>query len=139
MKQFEVFPRRKNMCMTGHSTKRLVERGGAEQSTNCSGAARLGSRKADSVASFNSSRSAIHRATTQRRKSETFRRVYEQRLRVLRSGVSQDFPYPGKTASRGEMAKRDADVLQQQYESVRRTVLAGIKRHISNSLIYPRR
>jgi len=42
-------------------------------------------------------------------------------------GVSQDFPYPGKLRLRGEMAKRDADVLQQQYESVRRTVLAGIK------------
>jgi cobalt-zinc-cadmium efflux system outer membrane protein len=42
-------------------------------------------------------------------------------------GVSQDFPYPGKLRLRGEMAKRDADVAQQQYESVRRTVLAGIK------------
>src|ERR1700724_4034851 len=42
-------------------------------------------------------------------------------------GVSQDFPYPGKLALKGEMAKRDADVVQQQYESVRRTVLAGIK------------
>ena len=42
-------------------------------------------------------------------------------------GVSQDFPYPGKLRLRGEMAKRDADVVQQQYESVRRTVLAGIK------------
>ncbi len=42
-------------------------------------------------------------------------------------GVSQDFPYPGKLRLRGEMAKRDADVVQQQYESVRRFVLAGIK------------
>ena len=42
-------------------------------------------------------------------------------------GVSQDFPYPGKLGLRGEMAKRDADVVQQQYESVRRSVLAGIK------------
>src|SRR5712675_23938 len=42
-------------------------------------------------------------------------------------GVSQDFPYPGKLRLKGEMAKRDADVLQQQYESVRRTVLVGIK------------
>ena len=42
-------------------------------------------------------------------------------------GVSQDFPYPGKLRLKGEMAKRDADVLQQQYESVRRTVLAEIK------------
>jgi outer membrane protein TolC len=42
-------------------------------------------------------------------------------------GVSQDFPYPGKLRLRGEMAKRDADVVQQQYESARRSVLAGIK------------
>jgi len=42
-------------------------------------------------------------------------------------GVSQDLPYPGKLRLRGEMAKRDADVAQQQYESVRRSVLAGIK------------
>ena len=42
-------------------------------------------------------------------------------------GFSQDFPYPGKLRLRGEMAKRDADVAQQQYESVRRSVLAGIK------------
>ena len=43
------------------------------------------------------------------------------------SAISQDFPYPGKLRLRGEMAKRDADVTQQQYESVRRSVLAGIK------------
>jgi len=42
-------------------------------------------------------------------------------------GFSQDFPYPGKLRLRGEMAKRDADVVQQQYESMRRSVLAGIK------------
>ena len=42
-------------------------------------------------------------------------------------GVSQDLPYPGKLRLRGEMAKRDADVAQQQYESVRRAVLAGVK------------
>jgi outer membrane protein TolC len=42
-------------------------------------------------------------------------------------GVSQDLPYPGKLRLRGEMAKRDADVTEQQYESVRRSVLAGIK------------
>ena len=42
-------------------------------------------------------------------------------------GVSQDFPYPGKLRLRGEMAKRDADVVRQQYESARRSVLAGIK------------
>ena len=42
-------------------------------------------------------------------------------------GVSQDFPYPGKLRLKGEMAKRDADVVQQQYESVRRAVLAEVK------------
>jgi outer membrane protein TolC len=42
-------------------------------------------------------------------------------------GISQDFPYPGKLRLKGEMAKRDADVTQQQYESVRRSVLAGVK------------
>src|SRR5579872_257110 len=42
-------------------------------------------------------------------------------------GISQDIPYPGKLRLRGEMAKRDADVTQQQYESVRRSVLAGVK------------
>ena len=42
-------------------------------------------------------------------------------------GVSQDFPYPGKLRLRGEVAKREADVILQRYESVRRSVLAGIK------------
>src|SRR6266481_4102701 len=42
-------------------------------------------------------------------------------------GVSQDFPYPGKLRLKGEMAKRDADVVQQRYESVRRSILAGVK------------
>jgi len=42
-------------------------------------------------------------------------------------GVSQDLPYPGKLRLRGEMAKRDADAAQQQFESIRRTVLAGVK------------
>jgi len=42
-------------------------------------------------------------------------------------GVSQDLPYPGKLHLKGEIAKRDADVVQQQYESLRRSVLAGIK------------
>src|SRR6267143_5695054 len=42
-------------------------------------------------------------------------------------GVSQDFPYPGKLRLRGEMAKRDADVMQQQYESALRAVQAGVK------------
>jgi len=42
-------------------------------------------------------------------------------------GVSQDLPYPGKLRLHGEMAKRDADVAQQQYESVRRSVLEGVE------------
>ncbi len=42
-------------------------------------------------------------------------------------GVSQDFPHPGKLRLKGEIAKRDADIVQQQYESVRRSILAGVK------------
>ena len=42
-------------------------------------------------------------------------------------GVSQDIPYPGKLKLRGEIAKREADVLQHQVESVRRAVLAEVK------------
>ncbi len=42
-------------------------------------------------------------------------------------GVSQDLPYPGKLRLKGEIAKRDAEVVQQQYESVRRSILAGVK------------
>src|SRR5580693_8867406 len=42
-------------------------------------------------------------------------------------GISQDIPYPGKLRLKGEIAKREADVLQQQLESVRRSVLASVK------------
>jgi outer membrane protein, heavy metal efflux system len=42
-------------------------------------------------------------------------------------GVSQDLPYPGKLRLKGEIARRDADVSQQQLESVRRSVLTGVK------------
>jgi cobalt-zinc-cadmium efflux system outer membrane protein len=42
-------------------------------------------------------------------------------------GVSQDIPYPGKLRLKSEIAKRDADVSQQQVESVRRAVLAELK------------
>ena len=42
-------------------------------------------------------------------------------------GISQDLPYPGKLRLRGEIAKKDAAVTQQRYESVRRTILAGVK------------
>jgi len=42
-------------------------------------------------------------------------------------GFSQDIPYPGKLRLKGEIAKREAEVLQQQVESVRRSVLADVK------------
>src|SRR5260370_5167881 len=42
-------------------------------------------------------------------------------------GISQDIPYPDKLRLKGEIAKRDADVSQQQVESVRRAVLAELK------------
>ena len=42
-------------------------------------------------------------------------------------GVSQDIPYPGKLRLKGEIAKREADVSQQQIESVRRSVLSELK------------
>jgi cobalt-zinc-cadmium efflux system outer membrane protein len=42
-------------------------------------------------------------------------------------GVSQDIPYPGKLRLKGEIAKRDEDVSQQQIESVRRAVLTELK------------
>src|SRR5882724_2057420 len=42
-------------------------------------------------------------------------------------GVSQDIPYPGKLRLKGEIARRDADVSQQQIESVRRAVFAELK------------
>ena len=42
-------------------------------------------------------------------------------------GVTQDIPYPGKLKLRGEIAKREADVSQQQIESVRRAVLTQVK------------
>ena len=42
-------------------------------------------------------------------------------------GVSQDIPYPGKLRLKGEIARRDADVSQQQIQSVRRAVFAELK------------
>ena len=42
-------------------------------------------------------------------------------------GISQDLPYPGKLRLRGEIAKKDADVTQQRYETVRRAMLAEVK------------
>src|SRR5690348_8930119 len=42
-------------------------------------------------------------------------------------GFSQDIPYPGKLRLRGEIAKKDAEVVQQQYEAIRRAVLRDLK------------
>ena len=45
----------------------------------------------------------------------------------LALGVSQNIPYPGKLRLRGEIARKEADVWHQQYESVRRAILADVK------------
>ncbi|HEV1996333.1 MAG TPA: TolC family protein [Candidatus Acidoferrum sp.] len=42
-------------------------------------------------------------------------------------GFSQDIPYPGKLRLRGEIARKDADVAQQRYESIRRSIQSQIK------------
>ena len=42
-------------------------------------------------------------------------------------GFSQDLPYPGKLRLKGEIAQKDADAIEQKYESVRRAIMAGIK------------
>jgi outer membrane protein, heavy metal efflux system len=42
-------------------------------------------------------------------------------------GFSQDIPYPGKLRLRGDIAKKDAEVSEQKYESVRRAILATVK------------
>ena len=42
-------------------------------------------------------------------------------------GFSQDLPYPGKLRLRGEIAQKDADAVQQKYESVRHGVFAAVK------------
>jgi len=42
-------------------------------------------------------------------------------------GVTQDIPYPGKLRLKGEIAKREAEMSQQQVETVRRAVLAEVK------------
>jgi cobalt-zinc-cadmium efflux system outer membrane protein len=42
-------------------------------------------------------------------------------------GISQDLPYPGKLRLRGDIARKDSEISQQRYESVRRTVLAAVK------------
>jgi outer membrane protein TolC len=42
-------------------------------------------------------------------------------------GVSQEIPYPGKLRLRGQIASKEAQVWNEQYESVRRTVLDNVK------------
>ena len=42
-------------------------------------------------------------------------------------GISQEIPYPGKLRLRGQIAGKEAEVWQQQYESVRRSVLDEVK------------
>lgn len=42
-------------------------------------------------------------------------------------GFSQDLPYPGKLRLRGEIAQKDADAIQQKYQSVRHVVFAAVK------------
>jgi outer membrane protein TolC len=42
-------------------------------------------------------------------------------------GVSQDLPYPGKLRLKGEIAQKEADATEQKYESIRRTITAGVK------------
>src|ERR1019366_7332937 len=42
-------------------------------------------------------------------------------------GASQDIPYPGKLRLRGDIARKDADVIHERSETVRRAVLAGVK------------
>ncbi|MGH7996956.1 MAG: TolC family protein [Opitutaceae bacterium] len=42
-------------------------------------------------------------------------------------GISQGLPYPGKLRLRGEIARRDAEADEQQYEAVRRAVFAELK------------
>lgn len=42
-------------------------------------------------------------------------------------GFSQDIPYPGKLRLRGDVARADAEVAAQEYESVRRAILSKVK------------
>jgi len=42
-------------------------------------------------------------------------------------GASQDLPYPGKLRLKGEIAQKEADAIEQKYESLRRTVMAEVK------------
>lgn len=42
-------------------------------------------------------------------------------------GISQDIPYPGKLRLRGDLARKDAEVTEQKYESVRREVATDVQ------------
>jgi outer membrane protein, heavy metal efflux system len=42
-------------------------------------------------------------------------------------GISQDLPYPGKLRLQGEIAQRGTDVVQEQYESIVRSVVSELK------------
>jgi cobalt-zinc-cadmium efflux system outer membrane protein len=41
--------------------------------------------------------------------------------------VSEQFPYPGKLKLRGQIASKEADAAQADYEAIRRKVAAGVK------------
>jgi len=43
-------------------------------------------------------------------------------------GVSQDLPYPGKRQLRGRVAEHEAESMEAQTDSVRRTIVANLKR-----------
>ncbi len=42
-------------------------------------------------------------------------------------GFSQELPFPGKLRLKGEIAKKDSEVAQQRYESIRRKILVQVK------------
>jgi len=42
-------------------------------------------------------------------------------------GVSQDLPYPGKLRLKGEIANRDAEVMEQRVEATRRAVISDLQ------------
>ncbi|HXH49688.1 MAG TPA: TolC family protein [Terriglobia bacterium] len=48
-------------------------------------------------------------------------------MTYLGFGVSQSIPYPGKLRLRGEIARRKADMLRQQADSVQRNVVQEVK------------
>src|SRR5487761_93423 len=60
-----------------HAIEEITGRGGTEQSADSSRATRLGGSAADSVASLNAARSAIHGAASQCGESTAFRGLHE--------------------------------------------------------------